>query len=166
MKAITVKWILSLFVVLFLGRAGAAAQMPEAPPFELRSLDGKVFTQDDLQGQVTLIVFWASWCHTCQEELPKIRKLQEKLKGKKFQVLAVGFKDSEARIRQYVAENRATFPFPVLYDVGNRVAGRFGANVTPTLVVVNPEGMVGVRYPGPGLLEDPRFQELVKGLSG
>lgn len=136
----------------------------KAPSFALTTLDGKTFTQDDLSGKVTLVVFWASWCGTCQKELPKVRDLQEKMKGKPFQTVAIGFKDSEENIREYVRSHRNVFPFPVLYDAGDRVASRFGANFTPTLFLLDQNGELVIPYSGPGLLEHPRFHAALERL--
>ena len=41
-----------------------------APPFTLKSLDGKTIALSDFKGKPVLLVFWATWCDTCKEELP------------------------------------------------------------------------------------------------
>jgi thiol-disulfide isomerase/thioredoxin len=152
----------SFFLVLFIGffllkGVDADAGGAKAPPFELNTLLGKKFTQDQLSGKVTLMIFWASWCGTCQKELPKVHDLQEKMKGRPFQAVAIGFKDSEANIREYVRSHPKLFSFPVLYDAGDQVANRFGANFTPTLFLLDKNGELVIPFTGPGLLENPRF---------
>lgn len=144
--------------VSLLGGIHADAGGPKAPPFELHSLDGKTYTDETLIGQPALLMFWASWCQVCQRELPKVHDLQEKMKGKGFQVLAIGFADTEVNIRDYVQSHPTHFNFPVLYDTGNRVATRFGARSTPTFFLLNKKGEVEIPYPGGGLLEHPQFQ--------
>ena len=49
-----------------------------APHFELRDLNGKVVSSDSLKGKPTLLVFWATWCPTCKDELPTFNTLKEK----------------------------------------------------------------------------------------
>ena len=135
-KRVSVICFLFVGFLLLLKGTDVGAGGPKVPPFELNSLRGEKFTEEALSGKVTLVVFWASWCGTCQEELPKVHDLQEKMKGKPFQTVAIGFKDSEANIRKYVRSNPKLFSFPVLYDPGDQVAGRFGANFTPTLFLL------------------------------
>lgn len=139
------------------GEAGG----PKVPSFELRSLDGKIYTDQDLIGQPTLLMFWASWCHVCQGELPKVHGLQEQMKGEKFQILSIGFADPEANIRDYVASHPTHFNFPVLYDTGDRVASRFGVRSTPTFFLLNKDGEVEIPYRGGGLIEHPEFQAIL-----
>ncbi|MBA3968421.1 MAG: TlpA family protein disulfide reductase [Nitrospirales bacterium] len=150
-----VGFILSVGLV---GGGSGEAGGPKVPAFELRSLDGKLYSDQDLIGQPTLLMFWASWCHVCQGELPKVHGLQEQMKGKKFQILAIGFADPEANIRDYVASHPTHFNFPVLYDTGDRVASQFGVRSTPTFFLLNKKGEVVIPYRGGGLLEHPQFQ--------
>jgi thiol-disulfide isomerase/thioredoxin len=154
----------ALVALSLIGGIAADAGGPKAPSFELSSLSGKKFSEGDLAGKATLVIFWASWCGTCQMELPKAHALQARMKGKPFQVVAIGFKDEEANIRAYVRSHPEVFSFPVLYDPGDRVAGRFGARFTPTLFLLDKKGeLVGSRS-GPGLFEDPQFMEVLQRL--
>ncbi len=154
----------TLYVLVFIVGAGllggfpGQASGPKVPSFELRSLDGNTYTDQHLIGQPTLLMFWASWCQVCQHELPKLHDLQEKMKGKRFQILAIGFADTETNIRDYVTTHPTHFNFPVLYDTDNRVASRFGARSTPTFFLLNKKGEVEIPYRGGGLLEHPQFQ--------
>ncbi len=153
-----IRWILVLSLIILAGMP-LAAEGPKPPTFELVSLDGDRFTQDDLKGKVTLVVFWASWCGVCKHELPKIQHLQKSLEGKPFQVRAIGFKDSEANIRRYTKMHRETFSFPVYFDRGDRVSSKFGATVTPTLFLFDKNGELVIPYRGGGLLEHPQFKK-------
>ncbi len=149
-------WITVFLAAAVLGLSANAAG-PPAPSFDLRSLDGKQYTSPNLAGRPTLLIFWASWCQICQGELPKVHALQERT-GKKIQVLAIGFADTEANIRSYVASHPAVFTFPVLFDSDDQVAARFGARSTPTLFLLNKKGEIEITHRGGGLLESPEFQ--------
>ncbi len=162
MKKTMLLTIFLLFSVVLSGELRADEVRPKAPPFELISLKGEKITQENLIGKVTLVVFWASWCGTCQNELPKIARLQKKLRGKPFQVFAIGFKDTRKNIGRYVASHQKAFPFQVFYDTQNRVSRRFGARVTPTLFLFDKNGELVVPFQGGGLLEHPQFQKALE----
>ncbi|TAK03462.1 MAG: TlpA family protein disulfide reductase [Candidatus Manganitrophaceae bacterium] len=158
-------WMMVLLIGLIAcGGIDAGAGGPKVPAFELLSLDGKKYTDKDLLEKPTLLVFWASWCGTCQHELPKVHNLMEKMKGKPFQIIAIGFKDSEANIRGYVKSHPDTFNFPVLYDPGDRVAARLGAQFTPTLFLLNKKGELVLHHFSGGFFERRDFQEAVQQL--
>jgi len=140
------------------------AESPKAPPFAMLSFKGKRFTQNDLIGKATLVIFWASWCGTCQHELPEAQRLQETMAGKPFQIISIGFRDSEDNIRAYVREHPQVFSFPVFFDKKDRVSEAFGARETPTLFLFNKEGELVVRYRGGGMFEHPKFKETLEAL--
>jgi len=137
---------------------------PKVPTFRLTAADGKDFTQNEMLGKTTLVIFWASWCGTCQQELPKVRELQAKWADRPFQVIAIGFRDSEQNISRYVKEHPDVFSFPVFYDKGDAVSTQFGAMATPTLFLFDKEGKLVVPYRGGGLLEHPQFHKILADL--
>ncbi len=157
---------LSIFLLGLSFWAGSlgAAERQSVPAFHLTSLEGKTFTEKEMIGKATLVVFWASWCGTCQKELPKIHQLQKELSDRPFQVIAIGFSDTQQNIEGYVKKHPDTFSFPVFYDQGDQVAGRFGAMATPTLFLFDQEGKLVVPYRGGGLLEHPEFYKTLEKL--
>ncbi len=89
-----------LFAALHLNRqassAGTAAPLGEAKAFKtlnLETLDGGVFTAEDLKEYEVIVVdVWATWCFHCVEEMPTVAKFSDSL-GKIFpdnKVLYIG----------------------------------------------------------------------------
>ena len=46
-----------------------------APNFVLADYDGKAVKLDDFRGKTVLLNFWASWCTTCEREMPDMDRL-------------------------------------------------------------------------------------------
>lgn len=62
------------------------------PALELQPLTGaeQPVTLDDLQGRVTLVAFWGTWCGPCKRELPHLIEVAHAFaKTPEFQFLAV-----------------------------------------------------------------------------
>jgi peroxiredoxin len=156
----SIRGVLAL-AVLLQGMLAAHAAGVSAPHFDLSALDGKRYTDRYLLGRPTLVVFWASWCPVCQVELPKLHALFEDARGGGLRVLAIGFADDEAKIRDYVQAHSDTFDFPVLYDPRDRVAKRFGVFGTPTIYLVDRRGEIEyVTW----LIEDPALKDKLEKL--
>lgn len=119
------------------------------PELLLPSLDGDRLALADLKGQVVLVNFWASWCVPCIEEMPGIRRLADRMRGKPFAVIGVNVAEGEMRVR--TAARRLKLGFPVLLDRDSATFNRWGATVLPTAYILDGDG--AVRYVGRGPLE-------------
>jgi thiol-disulfide isomerase/thioredoxin len=151
-------------LVLALAVSGKAVSSEAVPDFTLTTLDGKTISKASLQGKPALLMFWASWCGTCQQELPNVKALYERHKAKGLQAVAIGFQDDEANIRGYVQAHQATFTFPAAYDAQNRVSTLFRARGTPTFVLLDGQGGIALIHSGGGLLRNPTLQKFVQTL--
>ena len=81
-----------------------------APAIVGRDLDGKTFSLADYRGKVVALVFWASWCGPCMDEVPHERELAERMTGRPFALLGVNPDYTPGKARQTIAEERITWP--------------------------------------------------------
>ena len=66
----------------------------------------------DIKSKYTLVVFGASWCPKCNEELPEITKLYSKWKSKDVEVVFIALEDNKSNFVNF----SKTFPFPSFSD--------------------------------------------------
>lgn len=59
------------------------------PPLHFQDAAGRVLTLDDFRGRVLLVNIWATWCTPCRQEMPSLDRLQARLGGPDFQVVAI-----------------------------------------------------------------------------
>src|SRR5712692_3550007 len=79
----------------------------------LRTLDGRPANFVDYMAPVTVLAFWATWCHPCLEELPYVEMLHQLYENDRdVSIVAVSIDSPSARelIRTTVAELRLAFP--------------------------------------------------------
>lgn len=85
-------------------------------------------------GRGVIVVFYASWCHDCARELPKlVRAMQGPLKG--AQVVALTDEDLPTMIRY---RNQTQYPF-AFYALP-RDFDQYGIHAIPTVYVLNAKG--------------------------
>lgn len=53
----------------------------EAPSLKLPNETGHSVPTSALNGQINVVVFWASWCPHCVREIPKLKTLYDQMKG-------------------------------------------------------------------------------------
>lgn len=123
-----------------------------APLFVATDLQGRKVALADYRGQPVMLNFWASWCIPCREEFPLLKRYQG------AQVLGVIFDDSEENAREFMAEQRATWPG--LLDPHGRIAAAYGVAKKPGIpvtVFIDANGKVTGIHLGPLTAADLRL---------
>jgi len=119
------------------------------PSLALRDLQGKEHKLADYRGKVVLLNFWATWCDPCREEMPSMQRLQDKLAGQPFAILAVDYGEGAARISDFL--KKIPVRFTVLLDRDTSAATAWKVKVLPTTLVLDPQQRI--RYSVVGDLE-------------
>jgi thiol-disulfide isomerase/thioredoxin len=68
------------------------------------------FTVNDMDGQVILLDFWATWCGPCKMEIPGFVELQEAYRDKGLQVVGVSVDDSPDKLKPFASEFKMNYP--------------------------------------------------------
>ncbi|UOO77184.1 TlpA family protein disulfide reductase [Neisseria sp. Dent CA1/247] len=122
--------------------------------FSLPDLKGKIVSNADLQGKVTLINFWYPSCPGCVSEMPKLMKTAQDYQGKDFQIIAISLPYDPIESVVNYAEDRK-LPFTVMYDADGKTGKAFGVKVAPTSFFVNKKGELLKTFVG-----EPDFAQL------
>ena len=115
------------------------------------------------KGQPMLVYFWATWCKSCKQEVPELKALHEKYKGRNLRVIGISA-DNTDKVREFAKEYAINYTLllgsndaiALSKQLGNTVGG------LPFAVVVNAKGEIVKTVLGevpPG-----RFEELVRPL--
>jgi thiol-disulfide isomerase/thioredoxin len=108
--------------------------------------NGHVWRLSDLRGKAVLLNFWASWCEPCRAEMPALQALAQAYGPEKLVVLTVNFKESAAKVTQFVASTGLRLP--VLTDPNGDIARRWGVTIFPTTVLIAADGQPRQRLRG------------------
>ena len=118
----------------------------EAPEFTLESVDGEQVTLSDLNGQVRLIDFWATWCAPCREEVPMFKELYSTYAPQGFTIVAIAAEGADA-VREYVKSNG--IEYPNLIDPDEVVSDLYEVPALPSAYLVDREGRIVEEFVGP-----------------
>jgi thiol-disulfide isomerase/thioredoxin len=118
----------------------------------------------ELAGRVVLVNFWATWCEPCEEELPAMQRLYQRLPRDRFELVAISIDEEPEKIGAFV--ERYALTFPILVDPGKRVATAYQTMGVPESLLVDPEGRVVERYVGPREWDAPEYVARIEALLG
>ncbi|HSL53671.1 MAG TPA: cytochrome c biogenesis protein/redoxin [Pyrinomonadaceae bacterium] len=111
-----------------------------APDVEFQTLAGQPFRLKELQGQVVLLNFWATYCIPCREEIPALNSLQNELQAQGLKIVGASTDDSADGINAYQQEV-AKFEYEVLLG-GSDVKVKFQQSVLPTTYLIDRQGRI------------------------
>jgi len=119
-----------------------------APTFDLPSLDGAEvpgLKRADLDGKVTLVNVFASWCVPCREEAPVLEVLA---KDDRFRLVGINYKDTAANARRFLGDFGNPYA-AIGVDAKGRSAIDWGVYGVPETFVVGADGIIRYKYVGP-----------------
>ncbi len=133
----------------------------QALDFSLKDLDGRPHSLKQMRGKsVVHVVFWATWCVPCLQEIPRLRGVYQKYGEQGLRVLGVVVNQSQTpdMIRAVARDYGVTYP--ILFDADGSMASRYGISRIPQNFLIDKDGII--RYAGTAL---PRnYEALVEGL--
>lgn len=109
-------------------------------PFSLVDVNGKLYSETDFKGKISIINFWASWCPPCVEEIPSLNRLRQKMQGKPFQLISINYAESGERIKLFM--KNVAVDFPVLLDPEGKIAADWKVVAFPSTFVIGPDGKI------------------------
>ncbi len=135
-----------------------------APVFAALTLAGDSLTLSDLRGQVVMLNVWATWCIPCRKELPELQALHQQYAARGLKVVGVSVDDGSAddAVEDFV--QRFGLTFTIVRDPGESVSTLFFTPGVPTTILIDRNGIVVWRRPGPFTANDPELQGALRQL--
>lgn len=121
-----------------------------APDFSVEMLDGSRVTLSELQGKPVLLIFWATWCPPCREELSHLQEGVIDRYGDSITVLPISRGEQRTTVENFI--NKMGYTFAVGLDGDQSIYRMYASNYIPRCFVINAEGVV--EYAGVGYDEE------------
>ncbi len=119
-----------------------------APDFDLPPLEGVArpgLARADLDGQVTIVNVFASWCGPCRQEHPQLLELA---KDDRVHLVAINYKDQPANARRFLGD--LGNPYAAIgVDAKGRAGIDWGLYGVPETFIVDRNGIIRYKFIGP-----------------
>jgi thiol-disulfide isomerase/thioredoxin len=89
-----------------------------------------------------LLNFWAAWCPPCVRELPALDRLQRRLGGEQFSVVAISLDQSPQVAHRMFADRLALQHLDFLTEPAERMGKYLPVDVLPTNFIIDRDGRV------------------------
>ena len=122
-----------------------------APAFQLPTLKdpAQQFSNGDLQGKVSLLNVWATWCVSCRQEH---QVLMDLARSGQVDIYGLNYKDQYQAALEWLA--RLGNPYVASgYDAEGKVGIDLGVYGLPETFVLDADGVVAYKHIGPLTIE-------------
>lgn len=109
----------------------------KAPAVIVVDMNGKVFSEDDLQGKVLVVNFWFTKCIPCKEEIPKLNLLMKKYSSRGDIVFIAPTFDDKKMTTQFLS--KIPFDYHIVIDA-QPIIERFNVKGYPSNIVIDKKG--------------------------
>ncbi|MDH4394594.1 MAG: TlpA disulfide reductase family protein [Limnobacter sp.] len=105
--------------------------------------DGTSLDLGALEGKITVLNFWATWCPPCVEEMPELDELYTELKTKNIELIGIAV-DSPSNVNEFLKKTKVSYPIVLAGLGGTELGKKMGNNQggLPYTVVLDEKGKV------------------------
>ena len=139
----TVKLLLCLCVGVSTAQAPVAATSllhKKAPEFVRTDLHHRKLDLRTYRGKVVLLDFWATWCASCQLEMPRFVAWQTQYGSRGLQIIGISMDDDPELARKMYEKQRLNYPVAMGDDKLGRLYG--GVLGLPLAFLIDSQGKV------------------------
>lgn len=95
----------------------------------------------DTSGQLTMLVFWASWCGPCRAEIPLLKKMYQYFKRSEVNIVSISADKDAAKWKNAMEQERMPWPQLIADSAEvDRLGAKFKFTGIPCLIVVDKTG--------------------------
>ncbi|MCS6797363.1 MAG: TlpA family protein disulfide reductase [Myxococcota bacterium] len=124
-------------------RVGARPATFTLPAVPGGPTQGRFSLAEHLGRRPVVILFWATWCAPCRQELPLYQRLYERLRGRGLVVVAISMDDASSIGGAGPMARRMGLTFPVLSDLDTSVTTRLNPRrAAPFSIWIDRNGLV------------------------
>ncbi len=132
------------------------------PALAFETGDGRPLSLSDFRGRFVLLNVWATWCPPCRKEMPSLDRLQAKIGGDDFEVVALSIDGQGADLVKPFFASVGVARLVVYLDRTGSVMPAIRIAGLPTTVLIKPRGVEIARWAGakewdePAVIDEPR----------
>jgi len=135
---------------------GAAAK-----EFSVQDSDHQV-SLNQFRGQVVILNFWATWCPPCDQELPSLMDMQNRMRARGVVVVGVSIDVDGDAYHRYLKQRNVNFV--TVRDPEQKVAGMYGTSGWPESYIIDRQGVLRRKIVGPINWDSPELMQFLSKL--
>lgn len=134
----------------------------QLPEIRFDDANGRNLTLVDFRGKVVLLNLWATWCVPCRNEMPSLDRLQARLGGDDFTVLALSLDRAGLPAVHRFYDELGLQHLATYLDRTGAASRSLGTPGLPTTLLIDRAGREVARKIGPAEWDSPEWLALIR----
>lgn len=122
----------------FMENPNVGKQMKDVKLLDLEN--NEFMLSKHIEGQKAIILFWATWCPHCREQIADLDKHQEVYKNKNIKIVLLAIGEPVELLKRYT--DRYELSLPIVADTEDTSTELYDLVGVPTIYYVNEKGIV------------------------
>ena len=135
-----------MVLTLTVGGLGAVAwgevNVGDQPRLSLKTLEGKTIRSDDLDGQIVILDFWATWCGPCVREVPHLKKVHARYRKKGVTLISITQDRKATTAIKFIRQHKMKWAHVHDRTQRPKLGRAFGVSGIPKVFILSPDGEV------------------------
>lgn len=129
---------------------------------EFEDSKGQKRTLADFRGKVVLLNLWATWCPSCRAEMPTLDRLQSRLGGADFEIVALSIDRGGQAVVKSFYDEISVQRLAIYVDATAAAGSKLGIIGLPTTLLLDPAGREIGRVTGPAEWDNPEVIDTIR----
>ena len=134
----------------------------KSPSFAFSQTNGNILKLEDLRGKYVFIDVWATWCEPCKNEIPALKAIEEKMKGKNIAFVGISVdspQDKEIWMKFVEDEKLGGYQLFADNTFNSFFIKQYGIDAVPRFILIDKEGkIISADAPKPS---SDKFEEFI-----
>lgn len=142
----------------------AERKLKALPEIQFQDGAGRPRSLAEFRGKVVVLNLWATWCAPCREEMPALDRLQTKLGGRDFEVVALSIDHQGPQVVRKFYDELGIKALQLYIDPSAQAGFKLATRGLPTTLIVDRAGREVGRRVGPAEWDAPRMVEEMRSM--
>lgn len=130
------------------GKRASAEEIvePKMPAWNAVDTEGRKISTASLQGKVSVVVFWATWCGGCKREIPDLVALRDAFPTHDVEIIGLSVDEAHKDLQAFAQQAGINYRIARATDSANEAFGKIDS--LPTIFIIDGEGRIKFRHAG------------------
>lgn len=110
---------------------------------------------------LNMLVFWASWCKPCRQEIPTLKKFYEKYKSPELNLISISVDTDEDAWRKALEEEKMPWDQCIIRDSEKIIDASYDIAAVPLIVFTDRDGNEIKRFVGSDEKDVKEFEKII-----